>query len=187
MTGVMGSLHTIRFNMRNRILITAIFLVVALVVMAVGVLSFQISKSYADRVSEEIQGELDRASDMRFIFGNNLIHTLVMFVPVVGPIWGGIVLYSTGTVITTISVAAEIPPIVAFMVLFLVPIFWLEMGVYSVAMAQSVVWFVQMMRGRGRKEAVRTCILVTICACVLLLAAVFEWALITMSTSSSLV
>ncbi len=184
MTGIMEKLQTIRFNMRTRILITAIFLVGALIVMAVGVFAFQISKSDAERLSEEIQGELDRANDVRFIFGNNLIHTLVMFVPVVGPIWGGIVLFSTGTVITTISVAQGVPPIVTFLVLFLVPIFWLEIGVYSVAMAQSFVWFAQILRGRGKKEAARTCILVTICASVLLLSAVFEWALINISTSS---
>jgi hypothetical protein len=171
-------LRTIRFDMHKRLVITAILLAIALSVTLAGVLVLRMDVSEAQKLKAELQEEFDRLNDPRFIFGNNFFHTLVMFVPVIGPIWGSYVLFNTGTIVAVIGIADEVPPILYLFLLMLTPVFWLEFGVYSVAMAQSVVWLLQFLRGRGRKEAVRTCILVTICAAILLLAAVVEWVMI---------
>ncbi len=181
MTSVMERLRTIRFNMQTRIAITAILFGVALLVTVVGVLFFKIDVSEAERMWGELQEEFDRFNDPRFIFGNNLLHTLIMFVPFIGPFWGGFVLFNTGTIIAVFGIAEGVPPILAFLVLFLTPVFWLEFGVYSVAMAQSVIWSLQILRRRGKEEAVRTCILVAICASILLLSAIVEWVMINMA------
>lgn len=180
MIEVMEKLQTVRFNMQTRIVITVIFFVVALIVTAAGVLVLKISVPEAQEEVDKIEEEFGRFNDPRFIFGNNLIHTLIMFVPFIGPIWGSFVLFNTGTIIAVLSVAEGVPPILTFLLFFLVPVFWLEFGVYSIAMAQSVIWFLQMLRHRGRKEAVRTCILITVCASILLLSAIVEWIIINM-------
>jgi len=181
MIEVMEKLQTVRFNMQTRIVITVIFFVVALIVTAAGVLVFKIDVQEAQRFKEEIKGEFERFNDLRFIFGNNLIHTLIMFVPIIGPVWGSFVLFNTGTIIAIFGIAEGIPPILYFLLFFLVPVFWLEFGVYSIAMAQSVILLLQMLRHRGKKEAVRTCILITICTLILLLAAVVEWIMLDMT------
>jgi len=180
MIEVMEKLQTVRFNMQTRIVITVIFFVVALIVTAVGVLVFKIDVQEAQRFKEEIKGEFERFDDLRFIFGNNLIHTLIMFVPIIGPVWGSFVLFNTGTIIAIFGIAEGIPPILYFLLFFLVPVFWLEFGVYSISMAQSVILLLQMLRHRGKKEAVRTSILITICTLILLLAAVVEWIMLDM-------
>jgi hypothetical protein len=168
-----------RFNMHNRIVIAVVFFVIALTATVVGLLVFRIPVSEAQKVRDDLQEGF--LNDPRFIFGNNLIHTLIMFVPIIGPFWGCFVLFNTGAAIAIIGIAEGIPPILAFLLLFFTPIFWLEFGVYSVAMGQSVIWLLKMIRHRGKKEAIRTCILVTICASILLLSAVVEWIMISAS------
>lgn len=180
---IIEKLQTIRFSMQTRIIVTVVFLVVALTVTTVGVLVLRIDVSKAQKLSEEVREDFDRFNDARFIFGNNLLHTLIMFVPIIGPIWGSFVLFNTGNIIAAFAVADGFPPILYFLFYFLVPIFWLEFGVYSTAMAQSAVWLLQLLRHRGKKEAVRTCILVTFCALILLLSAIIEWIMMNMSTS----
>jgi len=181
MIEVTKRLQTIRFNTQTRIIITAIFFIVALIVTATGVLVLKIDVQEAQRREEEIKGYFEQSCALQFIFGNNLIHTLIMFIPIIGPIWGSFVLFNTGTIIAVIGIADGAPPILYFLLLFLVPVFWLEFGVYSVAMAQSVILLLQMLRHRGKKESVRTSILVTICTLILLLAAVVEWVILDIS------
>lgn len=176
--GVMEKLQTIRFDKPTRIVITAIFFIVALMVMVLGVVAFNINMQEAQEIKKQMEDEFNQFNDLRFIFGNNLIHTLIMFVPIIGPIWGTFVLFNTGTIIAALSVADGVPPIMYLMVLFFTPFFWLEFGVYSIAMAQSTIWLLQLLRHRGKKEAVRTCILVTICTSILLLSAIVEWFMI---------
>ena len=183
MVGFVEKLQIMRFDMQTRIMITVIFLIAALTITAIGVLVFEIDVQEARTLKVEIQEEFEQLNDPRFIFGNNLLHTLIMFIPIIGPIWGGFVLFSTGTIITVISIAEGVPPILTFLLLFFTPVFWLEFGIYSIAMAQSVILFLKMLRHHGRKEAVRTCILVTICASILLLSAILEWIMINMITS----
>jgi hypothetical protein len=178
MSNFLEKLQSVRFDMSKRLLITIILFTGALLITTIGVLTVRIDLSDAQRIEGELQSELERFNDPRFIFGNNLFHTLVMFVPIVGPIWGGIVLFNTGTIIAILGIAYGVPPILTFFSLFFTPVFWLEFIVYSVAMAESVVLLLQIIRGRGRLEASRMCILVTICASVLLLSAGVEWIMI---------
>ena len=177
---MMERFQTIRFDTHTRIVITALFLVVALILTAVGVLVVRIDRSEAEEIMEQLQEEFSQL-DTSTIFGNNLIHTLIMFVPIIGPIWGCFVLFNTGTIISVIGIAEGVSPILVFLLLFLTPVFWLEFGVYSIAMAQSTILLWQMLRRRGKKEGVRTCILVTVCALILLLAAIVESIMIYMS------
>ncbi len=178
MTQFVQRLKTIKFDRQTRIRMAIVFFILAIFVTAAGVVLIRIEVSEAEEFEKIFKDEVDRFNDPRSIFGNNMIHTLIMFVPVIGLFWGFLILFNTGTIISIISTAHGIPPILTFISLFLIPIFWLEFCAYSLAMAQSVTWFVQILRGQGRREAMRTCILVTICAAILLLAAIVEWFMI---------
>lgn len=183
MLGFMKKFQAVRFDMHTRIVIAAIFFIGALIVTVVGLLALNISIQEAQETKKEIQEEFDRFNDPIFIFGNNLFHALIMFVPIIGPVWGAFVLFNTGTVVAALGIAEGVPPILYFVLLFFTPVFWLEFGVYSVAMSQSTIWFLQILRYNGKREAVRTCILFTICASILLLSAIVEWLMINMSGS----
>jgi hypothetical protein len=168
----------VRLSLRNRIIVTAIFLIVALAATALGAALLKIDASEAESRVEDLQRELENLNDPLFIFGNNFFHSLVMFAPFVGPGWGCFVLFNTGTIIAVFGVAQGLPPVLLLVLLMFTPVFWLEYGVYSVAMAQSTIFVLKMLRGEGRKEAARTCVLVTACALVLLLSALIEWFMI---------
>jgi hypothetical protein len=177
MMGVIARFQTLKLDMRTRIVITVVFFVVALIATMVGAIVLTIDMSDAQKLKGQIEEEFSLFNDPRSIFGNNFAYTLVMFIPIVGPIWGNFVLFNTGAVVAIFGVAEGIPPILLLLFLLFTPVFWLEFGVYSVAMAQSVVLFIQMLRHRGREEAMRTCVVIAVCAVVLLLSAVIEWLL----------
>jgi hypothetical protein len=171
-------LRTLKFGIRSRIVIAAIFFVIALTATAVGTVTLQLDQGEAEDRANELQDQFDRINDPVFIFGNNFALTLGMFVPAFGPIWGCFVLFQTGTVVAILGIAEGMPPVLLLFALMFTPIFWMEFGVYAVAMAQSTILLLQILRHSGKKEAVRTCIVITACALVLLAAALIEWGMI---------
>ena len=71
-----------------------------------------------------------------------------------------------------------IPPIIIFLFLFAFPFTWLEFLAYSAAFAESVWLTWRIIQHKGKKELVNTCILISICAVMLLTAAIVEMAII---------
>ena len=171
-------LQTVRFTLRKRMIITGIFLAVALLATLLGMALLKIDVSEAESRMEDFQRQLEDLDDPRLIFGNNFLHSLVMFVPLLGPCWGSFVLNNTGVIIAVFGIAQGFSPFLLLGLLMFTPVFWLEYGVYSVAMAQSMILFLKVLRREGREEAVRTCVLVTVCALLLLTSALIEWVII---------
>ena len=165
-------------DLKRRILFIIIFFVIAIAITFSGVITTNVSIHEAQEVKNELEGEFQRMNDPRFILGNNLVHTLVMFTPVMGPVWGCFVLFNTGRIIAFFSIAEGIPSILTFILLLFSPILWLEFGVYSTAMAQSVMLLLQLVRGHGGREIIRTCVVITVCAIMLLVSAFVEWFII---------
>ncbi len=174
----MEYLKTIRLDKQTRILITAALLVLALIATVAGALFFRIDPAEARQLAEELEREVNRYNDVRMIFGNNLAITIIMFVPVIGPIWGLFVLFNTGTLFAVVGVAEGIHPILVFLLLLLTPVFWLEWAAYSIAMGQSVILVLQIIRRQFKRELTRTCVLITACTLILLGSAIIEWAMI---------
>jgi len=167
----------------KRVLTIIGFLFLSLIITAAGVLT-PLSSEEANAISEETDQTratfesmhgIQRAS---FIFGNNFMICLIMFVPIVGPIFGCYVLYSTGVVIAADSIAATMNPLLVFVFLFAFPFAWLEFIAYSVALAGSFWLTWRIIQRRFRSEIVTTCLFISICAVTLLLAAVIEIAII---------
>ena len=139
--------------------------------------------------AEQINSNLDQTVNslsengalMQFIFGNNFFICLLMFVPIVGPLLGCYILFNTGTVIGAIATAGGYPLMIAFIVLFLTPVAWLEFVAYSVSMGESVWLFRRILQGRGKREFKNVCFFVTICAVLLLVGALTETALLSIA------
>jgi hypothetical protein len=115
---------------------------------------------------------------LHFIFGNNFMITLIMFIPIIGPLFGGYVFYNTGVLIAALATAQNAPPTLVFLLLFLTPVAWLEFFAYSTAIAESI-WLVRrILQRRGKHELVNASMFISICAVLLAVAAVIETAMV---------
>jgi len=164
-------------GVENRLLWIFVFFVVSVAVMAVGA-SLPVDRLEAERFYDEFKTESQYIDMVPFIFGNNFMHTLIMFVPFLGPIYGMFVFFNTGIVLAMIAVASGVNVPLLFVLLFLFPHAWLEFIAYSLALSQSLLLALAIFRGRVKQELTRTCIVVTVCALILFLAAVIEVILI---------
>jgi hypothetical protein len=164
---------------KQRIITIIIFFLIGITITCVGTLA-PLSKQEADQINQDLKNLRSNVS-VQYIFGNNLLICLVMFIPIVGPIFGLYALYNTGVVIEAQIVAASstgISPILAFFLLFLFPFTWLEFISYSTAFAESV-WIIRRFtQGLGRKEIKNSAVLIAIVTILLLVGAVIETLLI---------
>ena len=162
----------------KRILTIGAFFVVALIVTAAGALT-PLSIQDANSLNQEIE-QLRQNISVQYVFGNNLMLCLPMFIPFVGPVFGLWVMYNTGVVIAaeTIAVSPQVSPLLTLLTLFLFPFTWMEFISYSTGFAESV-WLIRRgMQGMGKREIKNAAILIAIVAVILLLAAIVEVALI---------
>lgn len=160
----------------KRILTIAAFFLLSIIVTVAGVLT-PLSHEEASEIEKELE-EIQENVTVQLIFGNNFMICLVMFVPIAGPIFGSYVLHNTGIVIAATSVAEGLPSLLVFAFLFAFPFTWLEFLAYSIAFAQSVWLTWSIIQHKGKKELVNTCVLISICAVMLLIAAIVEMAII---------
>jgi len=162
----------------------AIF-VLALIITVAGSL-VPLDAQEASQISEDLDQTVaslgEEGALTQFIFGNNLIICLIMFVPVIGPVLGFYALFNTGIVVGAIAAAEGYPLALVFFSLFLTPVFWLEFIAYSIAIAESVWLFRRLLQGwpRGWRELKAAGFLVSVCAVVLLVGAIVEVVLISL-------
>ena len=160
----------------KRILTILAFFLLSLVITIAGIFA-PLSYDEANEIYQELEKTRQNIS-VQLIFGNNFMICLIMFVPVVGPIFGGYALYNTGVGITAQSVIKRFPPLAAFFSLFIFPFAWFEFIAYSTALAESFWMIWRIFHRKIKKELVNVCILISICALMLLAAAIIEMALI---------
>jgi uncharacterized membrane protein SpoIIM required for sporulation len=165
-------------TLRNRILVMLVAFVFCMAISVAGAAS-KIGSSDA----QNIVGDFNKTEEMlstigvQFIFGNNLMYCIMMFVPVLGPYIGTIVLYSTGRVVAALGATSGADPIRLFLTLFIYPHSWLEYVSYSLAISESfwLIYAAVKYRGRGLRNELSTAAeVMAICAVLLLLAAFAE-------------
>ncbi|MEM2081269.1 MAG: stage II sporulation protein M [Candidatus Bathyarchaeia archaeon] len=170
---------------RKRIYSVIAVFVLSVIITLIG--SFMpVDAEQARQISEKLNQTLTTATEsemlMQYIFGNNFFICLIMFIPVVGPIFGFFVLFSTGAAASAVAATQGFPSIIAVIALIITPVFWLEYVAYSTAMAMSVWLFRRILQGRGRHEFRNTCLFITLCAVLLVIGAAVETALIMLAT-----
>ena len=169
---------------KTRILVLLIAFVLCLAITASGAMS-NVGASEAQDIAGQFDkiDELLNAVGLEFIFGNNLKHCIIMFVPGLGAFYGGFVLYSTGRVLAALGVTAGINPLELLITLFIYPHAWLEYLSYSLAISESfwLIFATIRFRGRGLRNELSTAAkAIAICAVLLLLAAFAEMYVITL-------
>lgn len=108
------------------------------------------------------------------IFGNNLMHTLIMFVPIIGSCWGLFVLYNTGIVYAAYAIVYKVSPLVLFSSAFIFPFTWMEFISYTLAISESIWITYALLKHKIRRELISAAITIVICNILLLLGALIE-------------
>jgi uncharacterized membrane protein SpoIIM required for sporulation len=167
---------------RKRILAVIAVLIVAIIITVLGSftpINAQDAKQISDDVNQTTTVIGDQGALVQYIFGNNLLICLVMFIPIIGPVLGMYIMYNTGAVIGAIAVNIGVSPALALFALFITPVAWIEFAAYSTAMAESVWLFRRLFQGRGFRELRKnTTMFIAICTVLLAVGAIVETTLI---------
>ncbi|MGB9777887.1 MAG: stage II sporulation protein M [Candidatus Bathyarchaeales archaeon] len=165
----------------RRIITIAIVFIFAVIITTVGTwtpIEEHEAKEIDDAMNQTVNSLMANNALVQYIFGNNFMFTLIMFVPIIGVAFGAYVLYNTGAVIAAIAISNQIPPALSLIALFLTPVAWLEFIAYSTAMAESIWLTYRIWRRRGKHELINACKFISVCAVILLVAAIIEAAMI---------
>jgi hypothetical protein len=172
----------------RRILVIGLFFILGVAVTCVGAVQ-TLSQQDANSINNDLN-DLRKNITLQGIFGNNLFICLLMFVPVVGWIFGFAALYNTGVVIAAQSMAPDAggaPPLLILFSLFIFPFTWLEFISYSIGLSEGF-WLmlraVQSISNIGvsfRRELGNLSKLITIVTLMLLAGAAIEYWLITLT------
>ncbi|MBS7635529.1 zinc ribbon domain-containing protein [Candidatus Bathyarchaeota archaeon] len=158
-----------------------VFLVVFTLCIGVTLISAltRIERSEANGIMQEMSKLEDviKSYGVQIIFGNNLIHTLIMFIPVAGPCWGTYVLYKTGRVFAAYSILYDVDAATLFSTVFILPFAWMEYLSYALAISESLWMIYAVIKRNFRNEIIVASVTIVLCNVILLLAALVEVAL----------
>jgi uncharacterized membrane protein SpoIIM required for sporulation len=169
---------------RKRILSILAVFIIAFAVTAIGSL-MPVDQQQANQISNDLNQTVTSLENngvlVQYIFGNNFLICLLMFVPIIGPLLGFFILFNTGTVVGAIAKAGGYPPILALVALFLTPVAWLEFAAYSTAMAESGWLLRRFLQRLARRELRISTILISITAVLLVVGAIVEVTLLSIA------
>lgn len=161
---------------RKRIYLIIFILVLAIIV-TFATSFIPIGKSDAESISNDLNATVNAHKSngtlVPYIFLNNFEICLLMFVPIIGPILGFIILGNTGYALGAIAQVRGYPVPLVLISELLTPIFWLEFLAYSIAIAESI-WLTRRLLQRRWLELKNTAILIGICAAILIVSAFIE-------------
>ena len=168
---------------RKRIYSIIVVFIIALAITAIGT-SIPLSAEEANQISNDLNQTTNTLKEQgaltQYVFGNNFLICLLMFIPIIGPLLGLFILFNTGSAIGAIATAEGINPLLALALVF-IPIGLIEFTAYSTAMTESVWLFWRLVTRRGLRELRATCIFISLCAVLLLVGAVVEVGLISLA------
>jgi hypothetical protein len=100
-----------------------------------------------------------------------------MFIPIIGPIIGFVILGDTGIALGAISSVQGYPVWIILISELITPVFWLEFIAYSTAISASI-WLTRRLLQWRLRELKNTAIQIGICAAILFVSAIIEVLLI---------
>lgn len=183
------SIHgVLRFKLKRRVLYIAIGAVVFLAAYTAGT-AYPLSEEESTEIRKQFS-DLVQDIDQYGIFVNNFWISLVMFVPGLGVVFGGIVGYQTGlaygSIVDVTPELSAVPP----QIIFIIPHGAMELFVYAMAISRSFILTVRIVKDKPwqpeqrhpffHNSLIPTFIEMGIAAAVLFAAALVEWAFIEM-------
>ena len=172
--GIVATLKNFGWRQWKWVFLFTLFLII--IIIAIGS-SSTLSTTESSDILEQLKSQLPKV-DTAPIFVNNFLIAAFMFVPILGPAAGVIILHTTGVVIAASSVSANLPGVFILLGLLVLPFTWLEFISYSIAMTQSIFLTLGFFRRSLKKELRRTAFLLIVVFIMLLVAAFIETFLI---------
>ena len=166
---------------RKRIYSIMLIFVLAFIVTVIGSyipINHQDAQTISNSLNSTLNSHKSNGSLTEYIFINNFSICLLMFVPIIGPILGFIILGNTGIALGAIASVQGYPAWIELLSLVITPVFWLEFTAYSTAIAEGI-WLTRRLMQRRWYELKNTAILIGICAGILIVGAIVEVWLIT--------
>jgi len=157
-----------------RSLLTSVFLYLILVAGAFTPLSKQEAEERM-RTLQEITGSINSPLQ---IFANNLLISLLMLVPFVGPPSAAYVIYNTGLFFSALSITTNVPPIVTVIAPLITVYGALEFIAYGFFFHHGLRFSYTVLRRRLKEELRPALFMAVIGTIVLLSAAFLEYLLI---------
>jgi hypothetical protein len=137
-------------------------------------LNHQYATAVSDALNTTLITEIDKGSLTQYIFTNNLAITLLMFIPVVGPTAGTIIIFKSGIALNAIVAAYNLPITAGYISQASTPVFWIEFTVYAVAMAESLWLYRRLRQHKLRAELKNTLLLIGVCGLLLFVSTILE-------------
>ncbi|MGA2385070.1 MAG: stage II sporulation protein M [Candidatus Bathyarchaeia archaeon] len=162
---------------RRKRIYSAIFVfIVAFLLTLIGSLvpiSHQAAQQLVNPINQTAQQNKNSGTLPQYIFLNNFRICLIMFIPIIGPIFGLISFSYTGYILGAESLLQGVPSVFYLLLLLILPFFWLEFISYSIAISESV-WLIRRLLQKRFREFKNTAILIGVCAGLLALGAIIE-------------
>jgi len=165
---------------RTRIYIAIITTAALYIVFSLGSLT-EMTASEAERRMRELGGLLPPNVDAWAIFSNNMVISLLMLIPLIGPVLGGYIVYNTGTFLAAISISTQ-TDVGFLLILPLLSIYGLlEFMGYGAMTSESVLLIYAVVKKRLREELRALPLVIGVAAAILGLAALIEFGLISIA------
>lgn len=172
-------------GLKVRVAVFLALLILCIFITMIGATS-EIESEEALKLSQNLNDlrEATKTVGFQVIFGNNFMHALIMFAPILGPCWGFYVLYNTGRFIAAVSALKRINPVLTFFVMFFFPFTWMEYISYALAISESLFLAYSIFKRGLKAEFASASKLIVFCAALLLVAALIEFHIISLLESS---
>jgi hypothetical protein len=161
---------------RRSKLFNVVFAIIVVILFVAS--AIPVSKTVANQTQTDVNQRVSnlQTSDilMQFIFGNNLMLCLIMFLPFAGAGFGFFAIYNTGKILGAEAIAQNTNFFAMNLSLYATPVFWLEFIAYSIAITESMVFTYYAITHRFRDELPKLGIAIGICAVILFTGAVVE-------------
>lgn len=167
-----------KYNFRKRLLYLGLGIVAFLVFFIIGT-SVNFDESTSTLLKEQFQNKIKNIDSVG-IFFNNLLISILMFLPGIGIAIGLFSGFSTGNIfmILTRDLPIQIPPLLVFLTIFGI----MELVSYGIAISRSYLLLIRILKRSNIKESlIHTGIEIGIVAIILLFSAIIEWDLIVQS------
>lgn len=167
-----------KYNFRKRLLYLGLGIVAFLVFFIIGT-SVNFDESTSTLLKEQFQNKIKNIDSVG-IFFNNLLISILMFLPGIGIAFGLFSGFSTGNIfmILTRDLPIQIPPLLVFLTIFGI----MELVSYGIAISRSYLLLIRILKRSNIKESlIHTGIEIGIVAIILLFSAIIEWDLIVQS------
>ena len=159
--------------LKHRVFLTGIGVIIFLISYFVGA-NIQLDQSSAQRLKEAF---LHKISGLNYIgiFINNLIITLIMFLPGIGALFGIFSGYSTGTIFSAITYDIS-HSYISPLVILLTPFGIMEVLCYGLAISRSFILLFSLVKKENLTKQLKSILIeIGIILIILFLAAIIEW------------